>query len=284
MYGLDGKVALVTGAGGKRGIGRAVALRLAREGADVVVNDLGEKDGSARRENSPTSDEWGGLPQVIDEIRSLGRRSMGVWANVAIAQQVQKMVDQVVAEFGRIDIFVSNAGTKAGNDRVAVVDLAEEDWDRVQNVNIKGTFLCCQAVARQMLTQEPGGKIITMSSTSGKRGTARFAAYCSSKFAVIGFTQVLAHELAPHNVQVNAICPGLVETERVLDMATALGPDTMTPAEYREVMIKRANDYTPAGRIAQPEDVADIAAFLASSQSDYMTGLSFPVAGGSYMQ
>ena len=135
MYNLNGKVALVTGAGGKNGIGRAIATRLAKEGADVAVNDITEHPYAADQT------DWQGLPDVVREIEAMGQRAVSVVADVADAEQVKEMVDQIVADFGKIDILVNNAGTIAGKDRVPVVDLAEEDWDRVQRVNVKGIFL-----------------------------------------------------------------------------------------------------------------------------------------------
>jgi NAD(P)-dependent dehydrogenase (short-subunit alcohol dehydrogenase family) len=273
MYNLDGKVALVTGAGGERGIGRAIAVRLAQEGANVVVNDLyAEGRGN-----------WGGMPAVVEEIKALGRDAIGVTGSVDDSDQVDAMVDAALAKFGRIDILVNNAGALAGSDRVPVVELAESDFDRVIAVNLKGTFLVSRAVARHMLSREPGGKIINISSVSGKKGSARFAAYCSSKFGVIGLTQVLAQELAPHRINVNAICPSLVETERVFGMASALKPEGMSTEEYRDVMVERSNAGVPLGRIAQADDAARTAAWLASDQSEYITGESIILSGGSAM-
>jgi NAD(P)-dependent dehydrogenase (short-subunit alcohol dehydrogenase family) len=183
-----------------------------------------------------------------------------------------------------VDILVNNAGAPAGPDRVNVVDLDEEIWDLVIGVNLKGTFMMSQAVSRHMIQRGGGGKIINMSSVSGKVGNARFAAYCSSKFGVIGFTQSLAKEMAEYKVNVNAICPSLVETERIYGMAAALKPDEETSTEeWRDVMVERSNESVPLGRIAQAKDVADVAAFLASGESDYLTGLAINVAGGSYM-
>ena len=193
------------------------------------------------------------------------------------------MVDKTVAYFGKIDILVNNAGTKAGKDRVPVVDLAEEDWDRVQNVNVKGVFLCCQAVARQLIAQGTGGKIINISSVTGKRGSARYAAYSASKFAVIGLTQSLAHELAPYQVNVNAICPSLVDTERVAHLAAAMMPTDLSADEQRAEFARRAETSVPLGRLAEGADVANMAAFLASDEAAYLTGLSVTVSGGSVM-
>jgi len=239
-----------------------------------VINDV-----VVRRVNSA---EWAGLPDLAHEIAALGRESFSVVADVSNAGQVEAMVQQALQTFGRIDILVNNAGALAGRDRVPVVELEEAEWDRVQNINSKGLFLCCRAVARAMIVRGQGGKIINMSSTSGKRGVARFAAYCASKFAVRGFTQSLALELAPHQINVNAICPGLMETERVADMAAALAPAGISAETQRQVMIAQANATIPLGRIGQADDVARTAAFLASAESDYLTGLSLTVAGGLY--
>jgi meso-butanediol dehydrogenase/(S,S)-butanediol dehydrogenase/diacetyl reductase len=278
MYKLEGKVALVTGAGGERGIGRAIAMRLAQEGADVAVNDV-------HAAGAP-GNAWGGMAQVVREIQALGRRSMGIVADIGDAPQVQRMVDQVVAAYGKVDILINNAGARAGRDRVLVVELDEADWDRVQRTNGKGTFLCSQAVARAMLRgPQParGGRIINISSTAGKTGQPRYAAYCASKFAVIGFTQSLAQELAPHGINVNAICPSLVVTERIDDIAAALAPSSSTTEEQRAMMMTRAKTISPLGRMAEVGDVASVAAFLASSESDYLTGLAISVSGGGQM-
>ncbi len=277
MYNLHGKVALVTGAGGKNGIGRAIATRLAKEGADVAVNDIAEHPYAA------DETEWQGLPDVVREIKAIGRRAISVVADVSDAKQVAEMVDKTVAYFGKIDILVNNAGTKADKDRVLVVDLAEADWDRVQRVNVKGVFLCSQAVARHLVKQGTGGKIINISSVTGKQGSARYAAYSASKFAVIGFTQSLAHELAPSHVNVNAICPSLVDTERVGHLAAALMPDDLSPDEQRAEFARRNVASVPLGRLAAGEDVAKMAAFLASDEAAYLTGLAITVAGGSMM-
>lgn len=277
MYNLKGKVALVTGAGGKNGIGRAIATRLAREGADVAVNDITKHPYAADQA------DWQGLPDVVREIEAMGQRAISVVADVADAVQVKEMVDQTVAHFGKIDILVNNAGTIAGKDRVPVVDLAEEDWDRVQRVNVKGVFLCSQAVARHLVTQGTGGKIINISSVTGKRGSARFAAYSASKFAVIGFTQSLAHEMAPYRVNVNAICPGLVDTERVTHLASVLMPDNLSADEQLSEYTRRSEAAVPFGRLAEGDDVAKMAAFLASDEAAYLTGVSITVSGGSVM-
>jgi NAD(P)-dependent dehydrogenase (short-subunit alcohol dehydrogenase family) len=275
MYSLEGKVALVTGAAGKNGIGRAIAVRLAEEGADIVVNDLIERPVGAGT--------WGGLPAVVEEIEAEGRRAIALQADISDSTQVQSMVDQALQVFGGIDILINNAGAPAGRDRRLVVEVEEEAWDLVQSVNVKGTFLCSQVVARTMIKRDLGGRIINLSSVAGKRGIARYAAYCTSKFAVRGFTQALALELAPHAITVNAICPVLVDTERVDDMAAALKPEGTATTAYREELVSRTAKGVPLGRIAQPDDIARSAAFLASAEADYLTGLSLTVSGGMVM-
>ena len=153
MYELTGKVALVTGAGGEHGIGRAIALRLAQEGADVIVNDVAQNPYPDR----PA--EWGGVTQVVREIEALGRQAMGLVADVTNSAQVDAMVAQSLERFGHIDVLVNNAGSRPGADRVPVVELDEEAWDLVQRVNVRGTFLCSRAVARTMIRHGQGGKI-----------------------------------------------------------------------------------------------------------------------------
>ena len=275
MYDLSGKVALITGAGGELGIGRAICQRLASEGCALILNDL---------ETKPYSESgWGGLPALAAEIEAQGRETLSIAADVADAAQVDRMVQQALAHFGHIDILVNNAGSRPGPDRVPVVELSEAAWDQVQNVNAKGTFLCSRAVARHMIERGEGGKIINISSTAGRLGMPRFAAYCASKFAVIGFTQSLAHELAPHQINVNAVCPGTTLTERSGYIAAALNAEQSPTADATDSMIDDIAGRTPLGRVGTSTDVARTVAFLASSESDYTTGVSLLVAGGIQM-
>ena len=277
MYDLSGKVGLVTGAGGERGFGRAIATRLAREGADVAVNDI------AANPYGAGSGDWGGLDAVAREIEAAGRGALAVVADVSDAAAVDGMVGQVLDRFGRIDILVNNAGSRPGRDRVPVVELSEEAFDEVQRVNVKGTFLCSRAVARHMLERGGGGKIIVISSIAGKRGAARYAAYSASKFALVGFTQSLAQELGPAGVNVNAICPGLAETERALHIAEAVRPKGTSAEEQLARMVLDRGAKSPLGRITEASDVASVAAFLASAESDFLTGLAVSVSGGDVM-
>ena len=281
MYDLGGKVAVVTGAGGRHGIGRAIALRLAQEGADVVVTDIERGADSMRREDRQAG--WEGVPSVVQEIEGLGRQGMGLYSDVADSAQVSDMVSQTLERFGHIDILVNNAGSQPGPDRVPVVELEEAAFDQVMRVNVKGTYLCSKAVAQHMIARGGNGKIIVISSGAGKRGMARYAAYCSSKFALIGFTQSLAQELGPHRINVNAICPGLVDTERLDFIAAALASHGESSEEYRAQMVQEQSTRLPLGRVAVGDDIARMAAFLSSSEADYLTGLSISVSGGSNM-
>ncbi len=281
MYDLTGKVAVVTGAGGRHGIGRAIALRLAQEGADVVVTDIDRGLEAIRPEDRQAG--WQGLPSVVSEIEAEGRQALGLLSDVSDAAQVDDMVAQTLARFGKIDILVNNAGSRPGRDRVPVVELEEDAFDEVMRVNVRGTYLCSRAVARHMIQRGGGGKMVVISSSAGKRGRARFAAYCASKFALVGFTQSLAQELGPYNITVNAICPGLVDTERTDFIAAALAPEGPSSQEYRALMIREREATIPMGRVAVGDDIARMAAFLSSSESDYVTGLSISVSGGTEM-
>ena len=281
MYDLDGKVAVVTGAGGRHGIGRAIATRLALEGADVIVTDVEQSLEAIRPEDR--QEGWEGLTSVVKEIEDIGRKAMGMFSDVSDSSQVNDMITRTLDQFGQIDILVNNAGSRPGKDRVPVVELEEEAFDEVMRVNVRGTYLCSQAAARHMIERGGNGKIIIISSGAGKKGIARYAAYCASKFALIGFTQSLAHELAPFNVNVNAICPGLVDSERVDFIAAALVPEGQSAEEHRALMVRERNTRVPLGRIAVGDDIAKTAAFLSSSESDYLTGLSISVSGGSEM-
>ena len=281
MYDLSGKVAVVTGAGGRHGIGRAIALRLAQESADLVVTDIPGSTEAIRPDDRSAG--WEGLPSVVSEIEAQGREAIGLFSDVSDSVQVNEMVAHTLDRFGRIDILVNNAGSRPGRDRVLVVELEEDAFDEVMRVNVRGTYLCSQAVARHMIQQGDGGKIVVISSGAGKRGRARFAAYCASKFALIGFTQALAEELGPHKINVNAICPGLVDTERTDFIAAALVPQGESAEEYRAMMIRDRESTIPLGRVAVGDDIARMAAFLSSSESDYITGLSISVSGGTEM-
>lgn len=273
MYDLHGKTALVTGAAGERGIGRAIAMRLAREGADVAVVDV-SLDGRG---------DWGGLPAVAAQIEGLGSGAIALQTDIRDEGQVSAMVEKTVSRFGRLDIIVNNAGAPAGADRQPIVDVPVSEWDRIHEVNTRGTFLCSQAAARHMVARGGGGRIINISSSAGREGVARYGAYCASKFAIIGLTQVLAKELGSAGITANAICPGLTETERLSGMAEGLKPEGVDVETYRQELIANHAEQVPMGRIAQPEDVARTAAFLASDEAGYLSGLAVNVSGGAWL-
>ena len=276
MYDLQGKTVFVTGAGGQHGIGRSIALRLAEDGADVAVTDIVERP-------YPEA-EWGGLPALQGEIEAMGRGSLALTCDVTNAASVEAAMQRTAEAFGQVDILVNNAGARGGGDRVPVVDLPDYEWDRVMAVNLKGTFVCSRAAARHMMARGGGGRIISVSSVLGLRGIARFAAYCSSKFGIVGLTQALAQELAPHGITVNAICPSLTPTERVGHMVNLFENPQLQVKEATDALLSGAAGSTPIGRLAQTDDLAHAVSFLASDGADFLTGLSLPVTGGSFMR
>ena len=273
---LTGKVAMVTGCSGERGIGRAVARRLAAEGADLVLTSSGVRLAI----NKPTGG-WGGLDTVADEVRATGQRALTVALDVRSAAQIAEAIDQTLKTFGRLDILVNNAAAPAGADRVPVTQLTEDAWDIVLNVNLKGVFLCSKAAANAMLSQQIRGRIINIGSDNSKVGQPRLAAYCASKFGLVGFSQALAMELAPAGITGNTGCPGPVDTERVDHFGRR--EDGAYDATRRAARIAQLSAAMPLGRLATPKDVADLAAFLASDEAEYITGQAINLVGGLIM-
>ena len=246
---LAGKIALVTGA--QQGIGRAIALAMAAEGADVGLNFL---------------DDPAAAERVAGEIRGRGRKVVTVKGDVAQARDVQALVDAVTGGLGPPDVLVNNAGVFP---RAQFLELSEREWDHVLGVNLKGGFLCAQAVARAMVAAGRPGAIVNISS-SAIRGDARGVHYSASKAGVLGLTRAMALALAPHRIRVNAIAPGLTDTAQPRYGNT----EEQIAARAREI---------PLGRIAQPEEIARIAVFLASEDSGWITGELIHVNGGAYM-
>jgi len=273
MYNLEGKVAIVTGAGRRRGLGRSIALRLAGEGADVIVSDLCHRP-EQLPEYCPVAD-WEQLESVAGEVQGWGRRALAVNADVTKNQDVEMIMAKAMESFGRIDILVSNASVEIAG---PVVEYPEAAWDVVMAVNVKGCFLCCKAAARQMIGQGKRGKIIIIAAQEAKTAMPHLAAYSASKFALIGFTQALALELAPYRINVNAVCPGTIDTDfgaqRFAREAEAAG----ISVEEAKARIVQAR--IPVGRVGKVEDVAKVVVWLASPESDYMTGQAINVTGG----
>ncbi|PKG25202.1 3-oxoacyl-[acyl-carrier-protein] reductase [Niallia nealsonii] len=245
---LQGKVALVTGA--SRGIGKSIAIELAKQGANIAVNYAGSVD----RAN-----------EVVAEIKSLGREAVVIQCDVANADSVSQMIKTTLDAFGTIDILVNNAGITKDN---LLMRMKETEWDDVINTNLKGVFLCTKAVTRPMMKQRKG-RIINITSIVGVTGNPGQANYVAAKAGVIGFTKTTAKELAQRNITVNAIAPGFITTDMT---------DKLTD-EVKQAMLGQI----PLGAFGNPEDIANAVVFLASEESGYITGQTLHIDGGMYM-
>lgn len=248
MRKLEGKVAVVTGA--SRGIGRAIALKLAEEGAKVVVNYSGSQ---AKAE------------EVVAMIQENGGEAIAVQASVSKTEEVTALMDAAVKTYGSLDILVNNAGITRDN---LIMRMKEDEWDDVLNTNLKGVFLCTKAVTRQMMKQR-AGRIINISSIVGVAGNAGQANYVAAKAGVIGLTKTTAKELASRNILVNAIAPGFIETEMTEQL----------PEDIKQGILTQI----PLAKLGQPEDIAKAVAFLASDDANYMTGQTLHIDGGMVM-
>jgi NAD(P)-dependent dehydrogenase (short-subunit alcohol dehydrogenase family) len=241
---LKEKKAIVTGAG--QGIGRSIALKMAQEGADVVIAEMNSKIGS----------------QTQGEVERLGRKGLFISTDVADPKQVQEMVDQVLKTWKRIDILVNNAGFDRPG---TLLKVKEEDWDAVFGVHLKGSLNCIQAVAPHMI-ENGYGKIVNTSSVWGKSGAVSEISYSSAKAGIIGLTKSVARELGRYQINVNVVLPGFILTPTVSKMAD----------KYRDIIIEN----TPFKRAGKPEEVANVVAFLASDEASFMTGAAVEVSGG----
>ncbi len=249
MFSLENKVAIVTGA--RRGIGQGIALALAQAGADIVVSDINQEE----------------CQKVVEEIEGLGRKGLAVKCDVTQKSEVEEMVAQTVKEFGKVDILVNNAGIAGMK---PFLDLTEEEWDRVLDINLKGQFLCARAAAKEMVKQKWGRIINIASIAAGQTGIgfAQSVHYCASKGGVTAMTEAMAVEFAPLGINVNAIGPGIIET--------AMTEDFLADEKMKQWLLSRI----PKGRFGQPKDVAAAAVFLASDEADYITGATLFVDGG----
>jgi NAD(P)-dependent dehydrogenase (short-subunit alcohol dehydrogenase family) len=255
---LEGQVAIITGAG--RGIGRATALELARMGADIIVAEL-------NRENAE---------RTAFEVRGLGRRSLVVPTDVTSRKDLEPMVEQTRAEFGRIDILVNNAGIYRAAE---ILDVTEEHWDAIMNINAKAVFFTTQAVLPTMIAQKRGA-IVSLASMAGKIGSRNNLPYNASKAAVISMTKSLAVAHAADGIRANCVCPGFVETDMWTSVAREQGALlNQSPEEFTRRQARRI----PLGRMERPEDVANVIGFLVSPRSNYMTGQALSVDGGLVM-
>jgi NAD(P)-dependent dehydrogenase (short-subunit alcohol dehydrogenase family) len=247
---LAGKAALVTGA--QQGIGRAIAISLAQAGADVAINYL---DGEAAAQD------------VAESVRSAGRKAVVLAGDVSVAGTPGTLVDATVTAFGKIDILVNNAGVFP---RVSFLDMTEKDWDFVHSINLKAGFFCAQAAARAIIAAGIPGAIVNLASSAVFGTSPRGVHYSASKGGVVSMTRAMAMELAPWKIRVNAIAPGLTDTAQPRYGSTE-----------QELAAKAAE--IPLGRMGQPEDIANVAVFLASARSSFMTGQTVHANGGSFM-
>ena len=259
-YSLEGKRALVTGS--RRGIGKAIALVLAKAGADVAVCDYVMEDGE--------------LVKVAKEIENMGRHCLAIRCDVSKKADVEEMYKAIDA-FGSIDILVNNAGTAV---KAWFLDISEEDWDRVMDVNVKGMYLCSQLAARRMIEAKNGGSIINIASIGGLEAgvmrprTGATSAYVVSKGGVIMFTRMLARQIGPYNIRVNSLAPGLVKTR------FGISNNNPTPWTIDQNELNYNNSLVPLGRMAELEEIADVALFLACDASRYINGATIVVDGG----
>ena len=241
---LKDRKAIVTGAG--QGIGRSIALKMAHEGADVVIAEMNPDSGN----------------QTKKEVGALGRRALFIVIDVADQRQVKGMVEEVLRRWGKIDILVNNAGFDRG---ATLLKVREEDWDAILGVHLKGTLNCIQAVAPHMI-ENSYGKIINISSIFAKSGGIAAISYSAAKAGIIGLTKSVARELGRYQINVNVVLPGLILTPTIAKMAE----------KYQNMIIEA----TPLRRIGQPEEVANVVAFLASDEASFMTGAAVEVSGG----
>ena len=276
MKSLNGKVALVTGAAAKRGMGHSVALRLAGEGAHLVVLDRYAVPRSLFSED----EGWGGLSTVVIEVEAMGSKALAAVADISKTKEVDAAITKAIGRFGKIDMLVHCAAIR-GPMTTPLVELSEGDWKIVLDVNLTGAFFISTAVAKSMIARGEGGKIVLISSLAGNRGVPGSGAYCASKWGVIGLVKTLALELAIYKINVNALNPGSFDTqlrdENYVQLAQAEG---ITPGEFRERLDKQIIARVPLGRMGTPKDIANLVLFLVSDQSDYITGQAVDICGG----
>jgi NAD(P)-dependent dehydrogenase (short-subunit alcohol dehydrogenase family) len=276
MSSLTGKVAMVTGSASKRGMGHAIALRLAKEGADVIVADKF----TAPKSMFPGDENWGGLEEIVKEVKGLGRQGLALTLDINIAKEIDDAMEKVLKKFGKLDILVHAAAIR-GPVGVNTVDLAEKDIRAIIDIDLVGSFLICKAAAKAMVAQNKGGKIVIFCSMAGTHGVAGSAAYSAAKWGTIGLTKSLALELAKYHINVNGINPGMIVTnlrdEAFQKMAER---DGITWEEARKKDQIPLASHIPWGRMGTPEDAANLAYFLCSDLCEYVTGEVIALGGG----
>jgi NAD(P)-dependent dehydrogenase (short-subunit alcohol dehydrogenase family) len=273
--GLTGKVALVTGAARHRGIGRAIALRLADDGADIVI--CGRRRAP---ESFPAAEQkigWQGVESLAKEIEQKGRKALALECDVTQKDQVVAMIDSIAAQFGRLDIIVNNAGVPSDAGASPILETDEDVWYQTMDVNVNGVFLVSKYGGRLMRDSNNGGAIVMIASLAGRVGLQDYGAYCASKFGVIGFTQQLALELASTGIRVNCVSPGSHDTD-MMDgtIARATEKYQLPDGSFREQL----REFIPMGRQGDVSELASVVSFMCSKDASYVTGQTINVDGG----
>jgi NAD(P)-dependent dehydrogenase (short-subunit alcohol dehydrogenase family) len=276
MSSLEGKVAFITGAGSKRGMGHAIALKVASEGANVVVTDKFE----APQSMFPGDEKWGGLPAEVEEIKALGRDALALTMDISKSQDIDRGVARTIEKFGKIDIFVHAAAIR-GPVGVPIVDLSENDIRTIMDVDLVASFLVCKAIAKTMVARGGPGKIVIICSNAGLKGVPGSAAYGAAKAGCISLTESLALELAKYHINVNGINPGMFVTNlRDETFAKIAKAQNISWEEARRKDQEPLASHIPWGRLGTPQEIADLAYFLVSPLSDYLTGEAIILGGG----
>ncbi len=273
MYHLTNKVAVITGCGREKGIGEAIAVKLAEEGCKIIVHDIGETKGEIAPTHGIGTQEQ--ILQVVNKIKTKGGEATGFTADMLIEDEVKQLIDFTVKTYGKIDFLINNAGI--GYLFGPLIETSQENWDAVIGVNLRGSFFATKYAAKKMILQGNGGRIINIASQAAKSGFAHTAAYTSSKHGLIGLTRVAALELAKYKITVNAICPNHITT----------GLGSWQNSFMSEAQGKSEEDYLtdmrsriPLGRVGRVEDIANTCAFICSKNSDYITAEAINVSGG----
>jgi NAD(P)-dependent dehydrogenase (short-subunit alcohol dehydrogenase family) len=272
---LDGMVAIVTGAGRQRGIGRATALRLAQDGADVAVSAVARSPDRFPQHEREAG--WLGARSVADEIRALGRRAIAVDCDVTQRSQVEDLVRRTVEALGPPTALVNNAGVASDAGSASILEMTDGLWEQTIAVNLTGVFYASQLVGRAMVEAGNGGAIVNISSLAGRAGMANYGAYCATKFGVIGFTQQMALEVARHGIRVNCVAPGMTSTDMIDGtIGRSAGVANADPDRVRSAFARGV----PLGRAGLPEEQAATIAFLVGPDASYVTGQTINVDGG----
>lgn len=266
LSGLEGKVAVITGAGRRRSIGRSIALEMAKAGCDIAITGTGRDPSTFPDDEKAVN--WRDIESVSEEIRALGRRVLAVVSDVSNLPSVEALAEQVKEKYGRVDFIVNNAGAARAGDRVPIVEIEPAAWLRVIDVNLNGSFYMSHVFARMLIDQGQGGGIVNISSIGGKMMPANNAAYAASKAGLQALTAAMCGELGPHGIRVNAICPGIIETSRMDDIPRGEAWDQLIDA------------HVPLKRCGTPEEIGFMTAFLCSDQGAWISGQFYSVDGG----